>query len=274
MGIRQDVSTLKQQFEQLFPDQWGAAEKKQKTIFTGEAEIDRILERGLFRQRICEWTGPVSSGKTSFLRQVIASWTKSGTNVAYIDCQSRLLACDWTFIDRSSDSPEANRGLFWVVRPTCKTNSSQAKSTVKGLPPHLQESLWSAEQLITCQSFDVVILDVGSVPFISSRTYARLLKALQKTKTALLIVRDESPAFSTQVSWGTSSHFNFRFGIPAKQEEGLAGVVMILPTVKLSVLRDGMSHNLEIDLSTNGGLHVPNCLFTHPPAFDRRQVKN
>jgi hypothetical protein len=272
MGIRHDVSTLKQQFEQAFPGKWGAAEKKQKTIFTGQAEIDRILERGLFRQRICEWTGPVSSGKTSFLRQVIASWTKSGTNVAYIDSESRLLACDWTF---SNDSLETKQGIFWVVRPTAKkANPPKSQSTVKGLAPHLQESLWSAEQLIACRGFDVVILDVGSTPFISSRTYARLLKALQKSKTALLIVRDESPAFSSPASWGTSSHFNFRFGLPAQEEEGLAGVVMILPTVQLSVLRDGMSHNLEINLSTNGGSYVPNCLFTHPPAFDRRQVKN
>jgi len=98
MTMQGSVAALKQRFENLFPGKWVNVGERQKILLTGLSEIDHSLTRGLARQRITEWVGPPSSGKTSALRAIINYWCTRGFDVAYVDAEDRLVASDWTFL--------------------------------------------------------------------------------------------------------------------------------------------------------------------------------
>jgi hypothetical protein len=119
MAVQSSVALLKQRFENLFPGKWVNADDRQKTLLTGMHEIDQSLTRGLVRQRITEWTGPRSSGKTSILRAIISQWCASGFDVAYIDVENKLVAADWTFVEegRCGAVPEAFAQAEEMLKP-------------------------------------------------------------------------------------------------------------------------------------------------------------
>lgn len=254
MSIRADVAALKQQLEQLFPGKWSYESKQQKNLATGIAEIDRLPKGVLARSQITEWEGNLSSGKTTCLRQIIINWCKAGLNVAYVDSENKLLAADWSFAGQD------NQGRFWVVRNTGASSSADV----------WQKALWSCEQLLRSHSFDVVVLDSGNMPPIPSRTHARLLQSLSKSKAILIVMRDSTGASSN--SWGSNSKFCFQWGQAPETIKGPAGTIMILPVVHLYVKKNGLTHISQITLSTSES-HVTNCLFTHPPVPDRRTPK-
>jgi hypothetical protein len=287
------VSQLKQQFEQLFPGKWVTGAERSPNLQTGFAEIDKGVARGIARKRIAEWVGPISSGKTSLLRAAISNWCSAGLNVAYIDTEGKLLAADWAFLQQAP-------GKFWIVRPpdgnTICTRSAHERATGEAalsqnhnVVPLIarralfaQEALWSADQFIRCNGFDVVVLDFGSsnpsdsrrrgiayTP-VPSRVYARLQRSLDRSKAALIIVRD-IPADSKiqSESWGASTRFVFDWGTAIRCESGLLGNVMITPTVKCNVSKDGMQQIAEVDIASS----VQNRLFTHPQVPDRRTSK-
>lgn len=312
MTIQANVAALKQHLEQLFPGKWISGKENPKALQTGLTEIDQCLSRGLARQRITEWTGYASSGKTTLLRAIIANWCASGFDVAYIDTGCKLLAADWSVVDQG-------RGRFWVVRldpahdrPTSAVTGMVAKPALgpssemsagtgvgpsQGLaadtaanssidmlsggareppgahaPPALRRSndnkayLYIADQLIRSNAFDVIILDLGNTNSLSSRIYARLQRSLARAKAALIITRDGPP---TPAGWGCHSQLSFRWGDKACDVPGLNGVAAIVPSVSLSIWKDGLSKNLEV----TAGSHVSNRLFTHSPVPDRRTPK-
>jgi hypothetical protein len=261
MNIRHEVTQLKQHLEQLFPGKWVSGSNlderqgKQKLIATGLAEIDHGLINGLSRQRITEWLGTISSGKTTFLRNLVSNWCSAGFSVAYIDIESRLLASDWSFLNQ-----DPYKGRFWAVRLNNRT----------------QDAVWAAEQLIRCHAFDVVILDLATdktTAHNQSRHYTRLQRALDKSRTALLILKDIT-SFAQSNSWGCHLRFSFAWQkIKQPSQKGLAGITAILPAADLCVSKDGMSKTLAITPYEEGGQYVQNCLFTHPPIPDRRTPK-
>jgi hypothetical protein len=362
MSLQAQVAALKQHLEQLFPGKWLTGKENQKALLTGISEIDNVLSRGLARQRITEWTGQASSGKTTLLRTVVTNWCTAGLDVAYVDAGSKLLAADWFSVDQG-------RGRFWVIRatsqqkqaaactePTAHTAASggatqekvvnlSSRSVIVGqareppgsntpsalrsdisvlnkgegdasalrrntsdernaiyhdqsfrraaktggnssigasksepelelepVPPapavrkvDQQTYLYSADQLIRCNAFDVVILDLGSISSLSSRVYARLQQSLARSKAALIVMRDGNPA---PPGWGCHTQLGFRWGKTSLQA-GLSGIAAIVPSIEASVWRDGLSKNVEI----TAGSHVSNRLFTHPPVPDRRTPK-
>src|SRR5437868_4686186 len=125
MSMQASISVLKQQFEQLFPGKWLPAGNYSRQLSTGLAVFDNSIARGMARRRITEWVGPLSSGKTSVLRQVATRWCAEGLNVAYVDAQGRLLAADWAFVDGNQ------KGKFWIVRP----NAAQITRDEQGAIP-------------------------------------------------------------------------------------------------------------------------------------------
>lgn len=271
------LANLRQHLESLFPGKWVGADYKQKTLLTGLPEIDQSLSRGLVRQRITEWIGPLSSGKTSVLRAIIGNWCASGFNVAYIDTEDRLVAADWIFLEQGKcqtlpdnmTPPLASgqtTGRFWVIRnlpiPAGRDNSRPRSRTT-------HNHLWAADELIRANAFDVVILDLGSserTKPISSRVYARLQNSLSKSKAALILLRDSE---LSHPGWGCSAQIGFRWGPVLNCIEGLHGNVLILPSIHCSVTKDGLSHMAEVQVSS----HVANRLFTHSSIPDRRTPK-
>ena len=261
MNIRSEVASLKQHFEHLFPGKWISGSSldesrqrgKQKLISTGFAEIGR--------QRITEWLGTVSSGKTTFLRNLVSNWCSSGLHVAYIDIESRLLASDWTFLNQ-----DPYKGRFWAIRLNHKS----------------QDAVWAAEQLIRSHAFDIVILDLATdktTAHNQSRHYARLQRALDKSRTALLILKDIR-SYAQSNSWGCHARFSFAWqkafnksSQSQPSQKGLTGITAILPNADLCVSKDGMSKTMAITPYEEGGPYVQNCLFTHPSIPDRRTPK-
>jgi len=277
MTMQARVLNLRKQLEQLFPGKWLTGNERTRNLQTGVPEIDNGISRGIARRRITEWMGSVSSGKTTLLRSAISNWCAAGLSVAYIDTEGRLMASDWAFIDQGE-------GKFWIVRPPDANTISAPVNRVVPLVSkrslYSQEATWSADQFIRSNAFDVVILDFGAIDPsdqkrrgmsyspVSSRVYARLQRSLDRSKAALIIVRDGTPSVATD-SWGCYSRFSFDLGTSIKCEAGLAGVAMITPTIQCRVERDGMNQTLEV----NVGGSVQNRLFTHPQVPDRRTSK-
>jgi hypothetical protein len=274
MNTHTSIATLRQHLENLFPGKWIHADHRQKTLLTGLPEIDHSLTRGLARQRITEWAGPVSSGKTSVLRAIINNWCVSGFDVAYVDTENRLIASDWIFIEQGRCktkptsmsnhhvSAQSPTGKFWVIR-----DLSQNRRSGSGLAR--QSNLWATDELIRSNAFDVVVLDLGSserTKPISSRIYARLQNSLARSKTALILLRDSE---FLPPGWGCYAQIGFHWGSTVNSLEGLQGAVMILPSIHCSVTKDGLSHKAEVQVSS----HVANRLFAHSQVPDRRTSK-
>jgi nicotinamide riboside kinase len=272
------VQNLRKHLEQLFPGKWLSGNERTRNLQTGVPEIDQGISRGIARRRITEWIGSVSSGKTTLLRNAISNWCAAGLNVAYIDTEGRLLASDWAYIDQG-------QGKFWIVRPpdanTISAPSNQVLPLISKRSLYSQEATWSADQFIRSNAFDVVILDFGAIDPsdqrrrgmsyspVSSSVYARLQRSLDRSKAALIIVRDAFGSADASASWGCYSRFTFDRGTSIKCEPGLAGIAMITPTIGCRVERDGMNQSLEV--TTNSS--IQNRLFTHPQVADRRIPK-
>ena len=260
MGSQVSVFALKQQLEQLFPGKWFSAEKRNKALLTGVAEVDAKLVNGLLRRRVTEWAGSISSGKTTLLRRAVANWCSSGLHVAYIDPSGRLSPDDWAFVgdgnfaSTSAPSLVASKGKFWVVRNLA-------------VNPELS-TLWAAEQLLLSQVFDVVIFDSENLR-ITSRMHARLKRALDRSKSALIVLRDDNRMNNSSLSWGFHTQLNFSWDLPIDSQDGLSGCAAFMPAIKGNVLRDGLSQAIEV----RGKSNVSNSLFTHSPIPDRRTAK-
>jgi RecA/RadA recombinase len=297
MSMQVRVEALKQQFEQLFPGKWLTNHKRSRLLSTGLQAIDSGVTRGIARKRITQWSGPCSSGKRTLLRNAITHWCAGGLNVAYIDCEGKLYPADWASIESEGS------GKFWIVRP--EGDKTGADSGDTGIVPlisrknlFVQEAIWSADQFVRSCAFDVVILDLGLNELgnkksmgmgycpVPGRVYARLQRALDKSKAALIIVSDrdlpaadDSALQSTQMhthkqaqdssDWGCHARFLFKRGLATRFQSGLNGIAVIVPTIKLSAFRAGLSQEVEVNL----GSSVPNRLFTHPQIPDRRASK-
>ncbi|MCC6978316.1 MAG: hypothetical protein IT343_08340 [Candidatus Melainabacteria bacterium] len=262
MSNQVSVFALKQQLEQLFPGKWFSAEKRHKALLTGVPEVDARLVNGLLRRRITEWAGSISSGKTTLLRKAVANWCSSGLHVAYVDPSGRLIADDWAFVAdgnfaaASAPSLVTAKGKFWVVRNLNENGSAELNS------------MWAAEQLLLSQVFDVVIFDSENLR-ITSRMHARLKRALDRSKSALIVLRDEKRGNNASFGWGFHTQLNFSWNLPIDSQQGLVGCAAFMPAITGNILRDGLSQAVEV----RGKSYVTNSLFTHSPIPDRRTAK-
>jgi hypothetical protein len=252
------VANLKRELEQLFPGKWLSGGEVNHSLKTGLAPIDFGLSQGLPRRRITEWVGTASSGKTTILRTICANWLKAGLNIIYIDTFDRLIASDWCFPEDDS------KGKFWVLR----SNIDQDPFSKRDI---YRDALWACGELIRSRAFDVVVLDLGEKSSITSNLYARLQRALDRSKTSLIVLRDDGSSTSS-ATWGSNLRFSFGFSGPINCQLGMTGVgniATISPTIKGFISKDGMTKNLEVPVSA----YVSNRLFTHPQVPDRRSSK-
>jgi len=262
MTHQANVFALKQQFEQLFPGKWLSADNRHKALLTGVPEVDARLLNGLLRRRMTEWAGSISSGKTTLLRNAVANWCSSGLHIAYVDPSGRLSADDWAFVSEgnfaSASTPNlvTPKGKFWVVRNLIESGSPELSA------------MWAAEQLLLSQVFDVVIFDSEHLR-ITSRMHARLKRALDRSKAALIVLRDEKSSNKSSFGWGFHTQLNFSWNLPIDSQEGLSGCAAFLPAISGNVQREGLSQALEV----RGKSYVSNSLFTHSPIPDRRAAK-
>ena len=258
MVVGNAVSNLKKELEQLFPGKWLTGGETTRSLKTGLDQIDGLLVAGLHKRRVTEWQGAASSGKTSVLRTVCANWCAAGYNVIYIDTFDRLQAIDWCYLNGKK-----NGERFWVLRG----NS------------HIKESIWACEQLIRSRVFDAIVFDMCEKS-ISSNLYARLQQALDKSNTALIVLRDQALAHvddgdmastrSGAQNWGAHLKIDFSYCQPIRTELGLSGhhddVVTVMPTIQGTISKDGLSKSLEVSSVS----YVTNRLFTHSQIPDRR----
>jgi len=253
------VANLKRELEQLFPGKWLSGGEVNHSLKTGLAPIDFGLSQGLPRRRITEWVGTSSSGKTTILRTICANWLKAGLNIIYIDTFDRLIASDWCFPEDSGN------GKFWVL----KSNFDKEPSSKRDF---YRDSLWACGEIIRSRAFDVVVLDLGERNSITSNLYARLQRALDRSKTSLIVLRDDDSS-SPSATWGSNLRFAFGFSTPINCQLGLTGigyVATIAPTIKGFIYKDGITKSLEVPVTS----YVSNRLFTHPQVPDRRSSKS
>lgn len=287
------VTNLKRELEQLFPGKWLTGGDGGRALRTGIAELDS--GSAFAKRRIGEWIGAPSSGKSTILRAIIAQWCLNGLNVAYVDTYSKLIAADWAFVQQgysgavplnmkktgrvvgtsSNTRTTADNGHFFVVRVSEVLSRKQLVDGQSGEGNILekdirQQACWITEQLIRANAFDVVIFDLGDSQLLSDRIYARFKRALERSGTAMIILRDGDLSENFSTSWGRHAWSGFKWVAPVYCEKGVdGGISMILPTVEGYISREGQTQKMEGRLISN----VQNRLFTHPQIPDRRTPK-
>ncbi len=236
----QQVLALKQSLEERFPGLWLSQENMAGAEIsgfgqTGIEKIDACLSpRALNRQRVTHWVGPNSSGKTTLLRKAITKWCQAKFNIVYVDTQGQLMACDWAHV--IDNYCRENR--LWFVRP----EAGETKS--------LNHYVGVVDLFLASRAFDIVILDLGPNQKLSLLAYSRLQRALQNSKSALLIV-------GAQAENHGNIHLAFSWDPSPQLQE---------PQINCSITKNGLSRNTEVAVNLNES----NCLFTHPQICDRR----
>jgi recombination protein RecA len=105
-------------------------------ISTGSVSLDLALGgKGLPRGRIVELFGPESSGKTTIALHAVACAQRAGGVAAFIDAEHAL--------DPS-----------W-----CKKIGVQIESLLISQPGSAEEALQIAEELVTCNAIDIIVVD-------------------------------------------------------------------------------------------------------------------
>ncbi len=260
VGLR--VAALRQRLEIMFPGQWLSGKTRTRSLSTGITAIDRLLAGGLARLRITLWSGPASSGKLSLLRLAVTNWCTAGLSIIYIDPESRQQAASWAFVNHKESC-----GRLWFVRPAPICRQRLAASGWQS-DSKRQEIFYITDLCIRSNSFDVVILDAGSIQYIPARIYARLTRSLSRAQAALLVVQ-HGPDSDRSGGWRCHTRVNFTWGGIARMEEQQGLLPLITPAIRCSVWRDALAGTAEVSLTP----YVPNRLFTHPGVPDRRARK-
>lgn len=142
---------------------------------TGIASLDAVLGGGLPRGRLCEITGPLSSGRTSLGIALLAAVTRSGEIAAVVD------AADAFDPASAAAAGVALERVLWVRAQRSR------------------EALRCAERLLDARGFGVVMMDVGGVegrvrrtgrdatPLANASPWKRLSHGAYASGTALVL---------------------------------------------------------------------------------------
>ncbi len=145
---------------------------------TGLPELDQLLGGGLPRGRLCELVGPCSSGRTTLALALLASKTRSGHCVGWVDSAD---AFDPISADAAGVALER---VLWVR------------------PPSPRDALRCAERLLETEGFPLVVLDLaagqGSAQNVSDpHAWLRLARLAAGTQSALVVLGSERCAGSS-----------------------------------------------------------------------------
>ncbi len=154
---------------------------RQRPVATGVAAIDAILGGGLPRGQLSEIHGPPSSGRTAVLVAALSALTSSAALVALVDP-----------LDRFDPGSAAVGGaclsrLLWLRGPRLDREEPEAKT--------LAGAVSAVATLAGSGLFDLVALDLAGAAAVARRalpatTWTRLVRAVEETKTALVVLAD------------------------------------------------------------------------------------
>jgi len=141
---------------------------------TGLPELDRLLGGGLPRGTLSEFVGPSSSGRTSLALSLLATATRGGHCVGWVDCAD---AFDPISAD---DAGAALERVLWVR------------------PPSLREALRCTERLLETEGFPLIVLDLAAQTRTHDRhAWLRLARRAAGTHSALVLLNTERSAGSS-----------------------------------------------------------------------------
>src|SRR5688500_6657858 len=155
------VSALRQQLAAILapPRVGGAA-----AIPTGIEALDRALsDGGVPSGRLTEIQGARGSGRTTLVRQLVATAVAARRWVAIIDGSRTLAPREWA---EAGDS-----GRLWVIRP-----------------PSADRGAWCADILLRSSAFSLVVLD--SAPALPRPVAIRLTRLAKEHDVAFVVVGD------------------------------------------------------------------------------------
>lgn len=165
---------------QLFETQ-NAQEKEENSfpapsphISSGLKELDQLLQGGIPRGKITEFTGSVSSGKTSLVFSILERITHQEEWAAYIDTFDSL---DPTSARRAGINLDY---LLWI---RCR------RLTENRLSP-LEKALKVADLLSQAGGFGSIVLDIDGLnrQLIPLHAWFRLQRTIKGTPTGILVV--------------------------------------------------------------------------------------
>jgi len=141
-------------------------------LATGIEAVDALLSGGLPRGRLCEITGPPSSGRTSLALALLASATRAREVAAVVDVAD---AFDAASADAAGVDLER---VLWVRAPRPR------------------EALRCAERLLEARGFGVVLVDfaIDASRDLSgtSSIWARMTRSAQASGSALVLLAPQS----------------------------------------------------------------------------------
>lgn len=170
---------------------------------TGLPELDHLLGGGLPRGRLSEFVGPASSGRTSLALSLLATTTRGGHCVGWIDCADAFDPIS------AEDAGVALERVLWVR------------------PPSLREALRCTERLLEAEGFPLIVLDLAArAEAHDPHAWLRLARLAAGTHSALVLLGCERHA-------GSSAHIALELQpARARWSEGL----VLLEQLEIEVL--------------------------------------
>jgi hypothetical protein len=161
-------------------------DRRLRSLPTGVAGVDALLEGGFPRAALSEVHGPASSGRTGVLLGLLARTTAGGGLAALVDPLDRF------------DPPSAAAAgadlprLLWVRGPRVGSEEPSSRA--------LADATAAVATLASSGLFDLVALDLAGAGRerrrLPSTTWLRLQRLVEDTTTALVLVAEEHVACS------------------------------------------------------------------------------
>lgn len=202
-------------------------------IPTGIAALDRALSNGgVPAGRLTEVLGARGSGRTTLVRQLVATAVQARRWVAVIDGSRTLVPREWAAAGAS--------GRLWVIRPR-----------------EAGRSAWCADLLVRSGAFSLVVLDgAPSLP----RPVAIRLTRLAKERDVALVVLGEEPAVGSAV--------RLRVIRAAENRPAESRVTSHESRITIHVEKGGVQRAVEVTCVVD----MARRLRSHPEVPDRRGV--
>ena len=158
--------------------------------------LDNVLRGGLPRGHLSELVGPLSSGRTAVLLQLLAAAARRGEIVALIDTFDRLdvpsAAAAGVDLDR----------LLWVRGASLATGADAALSSPTTLVDRaLDRAIKALNLVLQAGGFGVVAIDLSDAPLPALKrmpftTWLRVQRAIEGSETAGVVLAPQPLARS------------------------------------------------------------------------------
>lgn len=235
---------------------------------TGIPSLDQVIGGGILRGRITELTGPLATGKSALMRQVVSRLLAAGNWVAWIDASRTLAPAPWTRL--------GNR--FIVIRL-----------------PAPQRAAWTADLLLRSGVFGLVVID--GAPQLSRVHGVRLAQLARERDVACVVLEHAGTDESGSRLTGTvrlridlrypepsspSSSFSSPFSPSVSASlatRDVAASTAATPTtviatarMRITVEKGGLVTERHSVIEVERVIDLAHRLYAHPEIPDRRGV--